>query len=200
VIVTTGILKEMEMAKEKNVAEVDTGEADTGAETTAGATGFVGKRKFAAVRSVTESVFKMKPNQARFIFLGTPMFLGKKVSADKPAGILCRGLDMETGERSLLFCGAVLSGELFDQYGGVKAEYVGKGFEVVMTRQRDVSASEKSAQTAYNHYSITEVEVPDEVRKAAGKFEAPTREAIAEANKALEAAAKKKRILAGEAA
>lgn len=169
-------------------------------ESTEAAPSFIEKRKFAAVRSVTESVFKMKPNQPRFIYIGTPMFLGKKVSADKPAGILARGMDMETGERSLLFCGAVLSGELFEQYGGSKAEYVGKAFEVVMTRQRDVSASEKSAQTAYNHYSITEVEVPDEIRAVAGKFQAPTKESIVEALKALDAAAKKKRLLAGEAA
>lgn len=156
-----------------------------------------GKRKFAPVRSITESVFKMKPNQPRYIYFGTPMFQGKKVSADRPAGILVRGLDMETGERSLLFCGAVLSGELFDQYGGKKAEYVGKAFEVVMTRQRDVSAEEKSQQTAYNHFSITEVEVPDAVRAAAGKFEQPTPASIADALKVLEAAAKKKAALAG---
>lgn len=185
-------------AKTSETTAGDSGAGDNGAGDNGA--GFIAKRKFAAVRSVTESVFKMKPNQPRYIFFGTPMFQGKKVSADRPAGILVRGLDMETGERALLFCGAMLSGELFEQYGGAKAQYVGRAFEVVMTRQRDVSAPDKAGQTAYNHFSITEVEVPDAIRTAAGKFEAPTPESIAEALKSLEAAARLKAAKAGVAA
>ncbi len=137
--------------------------------------------RFKRLRAVTESVLKMKPNQTRYILIGTPMYQGKKVDAKKEAGILVRALDMETGEEGLVFCGAVLSSELFREYGGAKAEYVGKGFELTMTKQQDRSSEEKGS--AYNHYSISEVSVPEDVKPPT--FEQPAKDAVALANKRL---------------
>jgi len=38
------------------------------------------KVNFERVRSLTEAVLKIKPNQTRFVYIGTPMHMGKKVT------------------------------------------------------------------------------------------------------------------------
>lgn len=148
--------------------------------------------KFKRVRSVTESVLPMKPNQTRIVIIGTPMYLGKKVDPKKEAGILVRAADCETGETGLLFCGAVLSNELFAQYGGEKALYVGKAFELTMTRQQDRTSEEKGS--GYNHFSIAEVALEEPVKL--GDFEQPDKDAIAAANARLRGEADRRAALA----
>lgn len=141
------------------------------------------RSKFTKLRTVTLGVLKLRPNQPRIVFIGTPMYQAKKIDAKKEAAIIVRGLDLESGEEGIIMCSAVMRSELFDQYGATG--YVGKVFEVVVTKGADRSGDNP---VAYNHVSITELGAPDDFK--APKFDAPDPATVKAALAVIEGAAK----------
>lgn len=111
--------------------------------------------KFVRVRTITQSVLKLKPGQPRFFFLLAPMYVGKKIEATKDAATLVHAVDMETGEEGLVIVTAIMKKELTENYPG--DSYVRKGFEFCITRAADPAAGIK-----YNHVSLSEVAPPDD--------------------------------------
>lgn len=116
--------------------------------------------KFKVVRRVSMGLLKFAKGVPRYIFVTSPMYLGKQVDSKKAAATLLQGVDMETGEEGLVICPTVMRNELFEAYG--RDGYVRKGFEIIVTRVADVK---------YNNVSVTEVAVPDD-------FEAPASGAV----------------------
>lgn len=147
--------------------------------------------QFKRIKSVTASVLRLKPGQPRFFFFGSPMFLGKKIDDKMEAATLVRAADLETGEDGLLILSTVMRKEMTETYP--KNAYVGKCFEICITR-----AADKSAGVKYNHVSISEVAPPDDftppalgdVDPAAVAAFAKQEEAYAKAEAAKKAAAK----------
>ena len=135
--------------------------------------------KFKKLRTVTLAVLKLPKNGVRYIAFVGPMHIGKTTA--KAAGTDAEGkakpmdpatvahaVDMETGEEGVVICPAVMVNELNSNYPG--EGYVGKGFEVSVTR-----VPEKR----YNLVSLSEVEVPEAteaaiiaIRKALAQAEA----------------------------
>lgn len=111
--------------------------------------------KFTRVRTITQSVLKLKPGQPRFFFLLSAMYTGKKIDVTREAATLVHAVDMETGEEGLVIVTAIMKKELQENYPG--DSYVRKGFEVCITRAADPAAGVK-----YNHISLSEVGVPDD--------------------------------------
>jgi hypothetical protein len=109
--------------------------------------------KFARVRSVTAQVLKLREGQPRFLFLLSPMYVGKKLDDKKDPATCVHAVDMETGEEGILLCSAVMRSELIDAYG--PSGYERKGFEVCVTRRA-------GGDVKFNHISISEVSVPDD--------------------------------------
>lgn len=123
--------------------------------------------KFARVRAVTLAVLKLdaKGGTPRYILALGPMRESESVDKDKGPATVMHALDMETGEEGIVICPTVLRQELNKVYPG--EGYVGKGFEIVLTRVPD---------KRYNIPTITEVAVPEEseaiakgIREAASK-------------------------------
>jgi len=111
--------------------------------------------KFKRVRTITQSVLKLKPGQPRFFFLLKPMFLGKNIEEKKEAATLLHAVEMETGEEGLVIATTIMKKELQENYPG--DSYVRKGFEFCITRAADPAAGIK-----YNHVSLSEVAPPDD--------------------------------------
>lgn len=131
--------------------------------------------KFTRIRSVTLPVLKIEPGKdARFIYVVGPMTLGKKIDDQKEPATIMHSIDMDTGEEGVVICSTVLKNELNTNYPG--ESYIGKGFEVSMTRDREKK---------YNHCSIAEVAVPDELLGALkAKADAVAKATAATAGKA----------------
>lgn len=115
---------------------------------------------FQKLKQVTLPVLKLAKGQPRYLYFKGPMHLGKKIDDQKDAATVAHCIDMETGEEGMVICPAVMVKELNEAYGG--EAYVGKGFEVVLTRVPD---------KRYNIVSIAEVAIPDEF---AAKLAPPT--------------------------
>lgn len=138
--------------------------------------------QFKKLRKVTLPVLKLPKDDERFLFIVGPMHIGKttqNASGDakddgkkkmEPA-MVAHALDMSTGEEGIIICPAVLQNELNSNYPG--ETYVDRGFSIALTR-----VPEKR----YNIVQLSEVEVPDEVRRAAKAI----RDAIKAAEKVAE--------------
>jgi hypothetical protein len=113
-------------------------------------------RKFKRIRSVTTSVLKLSPGQPRFLFIASPMFRGREIaSQNMKAPIMVHATDLETGEEGVVILSTAMHRELSESYGA--AGYVGKCFELCITR-----AADKAAGIKYNHVSIAEVAPGDD--------------------------------------
>lgn len=139
--------------------------------------------KFKRLKSITHAVLKLKPGQPRFFYFCAPMFLGKKIDDKKEAATLVRSVDMETGEEGVLILSTVMKKELSEAYAG--DSYVGKGFEVCITKAADAAAGIK-----YNHVSLAQVALPDDFTPPEAEA-GETQEQAAAANAAAAAAAGK---------
>lgn len=118
------------------------------------------ENKFKRVCALTLPVLKLEKGKTRYLaFLGA-MHTGKAIG-DKPAATLLHSLDMETGEEGTVIVPAVMQSELNDGYPG--DAYVGRGFEVTITR-----VPEKR----YNLVSIAEVTIPDDVQRTVDNIRA----------------------------
>lgn len=106
---------------------------------------------FKRLRSVTLPVLKLEKGKPRYLYILGAMHAGKKIDDQKEAATLIHAVDMETGEEGTVICPAIMVKELTENYPN--AGYVGKGFEVVLTR-----VPEKR----YNLVSICEVAPPDD--------------------------------------
>ena len=132
---------------------------------------------FQRLRSVTLPVLKLEKGKARYIALLGPMHLGKKLDDTKEAATLCRAIDMTTGEEGLIICTTVFAKELNENYPG--EAYVGRGFEVIITHDPEKK---------YNHVSICEVSIPEEIEAtiaalSAQALKAPAVKAVADTKK-----------------
>lgn len=108
---------------------------------------------FKVVRSVTQTVLKLEKGQPRYLYALAPMYLGEKLDKDKEAATLLPVCDMETGEVGIVIAPTILQLELVRSYGGT--DYVGKAFELVISRDPNVK---------YNHVSIAEVAPLDDFK------------------------------------
>jgi hypothetical protein len=108
---------------------------------------------FKKIRAVTQTVLKLEKTKPRFVFITGPMYLGEKLpNSTMEAATLMPCVDMESGEVGVVLAPAILQKELNKHYPG--ESYVNRGFEITTTR---------NAEKKYNHVSISEVSVPDEV-------------------------------------
>ena len=133
--------------------------------------------KFQRIRAVTLPVLKLEKNTTRYLALLTPMYLGEKLDDSKEAATLIKALDMESGEFGLIVTPTVMQSELSRNYAD--HAYVGKGFEVTVTRQQGKD---------YNHVTMIEVGIPGELETTVAQLR---REANAAAVTPVLAAAKR---------
>jgi selenophosphate synthase len=137
--------------------------------------------KFQRLRAVTLPVLKLEKNTTRYLALLTPMYLGEKLDDSKEAATLIKAVDMETGEFGLIVAPTVLQSELTRNY--TNDSYVGKGFEVTVTRQQGKD---------YNHVTLIEVGIPEEMEATVAQMRREANAAaVTPASGAAIAAAKK---------
>ena len=104
------------------------------------------------LRNVTLPVLKLKADgNPRYFKLTGPMHVGKKIDDQKEAATICNAIDCASGEVGQIVCPTIFQKELDEQYA--KDAYVGKFFEVILTR-----VPEKN----YNIVSLTEIADPTE--------------------------------------
>lgn len=117
------------------------------------------------LKNVTLPVLKLKADgNPRYFKITGPMHLGKKIDDQKEAATLCTAIDCDTGEVGQIVCPTVMQKELRENYE--KDGYVGKFFEVVLTR-----VPEKK----YNIVTLTEIADPtDDLRSIREKQDAGT--------------------------
>jgi len=115
------------------------------------------KSKFVKVRAVTASVLPFRSGQPRVLMLLSPMYVGKKIEAKKEAATLVHAVDCETGEEGIVLCSAVMRSQLTESYQN--QSYVRRAFEFVKVRSAGEKIGDKTV--AYNHFSISEVALPD---------------------------------------
>jgi hypothetical protein len=115
--------------------------------------------QFQRVRSVTLPVLKLEKNQTRYLAILGAMHKGKKIDDQKEAATICRAVDMSTGEEGQVICPTVMEKELNENYPG--ETYVGRGFEVTLTRVPD---------KRYNIVSLAEVSIPAELEATIDKM------------------------------
>lgn len=115
--------------------------------------------KFQRVRSVTLPVLKLEKGQTRYIAVLSAMHKGKKIDDQKEAATIIRAVDMTTGEEGQIIVPTVMEKELIENYPG--ESYVGRGFEVTLTR-----VPEKR----YNIVSLAEVSIPEEMESTIDKM------------------------------
>ena len=114
--------------------------------------------KFTKLRSVTLGVLKLAKGEPRYIYIASPLYVGKKMKNDqKNPAILCKAVDLETGELGLIIAPAVMCSELTSAYPG--DSYVGKCFELVVTRVPE---------QRYNMVQISEIAMPDDFVRPVG--------------------------------
>lgn len=106
---------------------------------------------FKKLKQITLPVLKLAKGQARYIFCLGAMYEGKKMDDKKDPATLLHAVDMETGEEGLIICPMIMQKELRESYPN--AGYVGKGFELVVTKAEGVK---------YNHVTLCEVAPPDD--------------------------------------
>jgi len=109
--------------------------------------------QFKRVRSVTLPVLKLEKDKTRYIAVLGAMHKGKKIDDQKDAATIVHALDMVSGEEGVVICPTVMEKELNEGYPG--EAYVGRGFEITLTRVSD---------KRYNIVSLAEVSIPDETQ------------------------------------
>lgn len=108
---------------------------------------------FKKIRQVTLPVLKLEKGKPRYLYILSPMYIGEQIEADRAAATLIHAVDMESGEEGLVVVPAVMQSELAKAYAN--NAYVGKGFEVVVTKPQGKN---------YNLVSIAEVAPPEDFK------------------------------------
>lgn len=112
--------------------------------------------KFKKVKDVTLQLFKMKPNgPAMYFRFDSEMFEGKKIKDDdhKDPAILINVTNLETGEAGQIIAPTLLRSALIEAYIEKNESYVGRCFELSMTR----IPSEK-----YNRINLIEISIEND--------------------------------------
>lgn len=108
--------------------------------------------KFKVIRQVTLPTFKLTVGIPFAFRVDAPMYVGKKLKDDKDAkrepATIVNVTNLDTGEVGQLVLGAVLKGNLEEQYP--EASYVGKSFAILKGEKREGKR--------YNEYQIMEIE------------------------------------------
>jgi len=115
------------------------------------------------LKQVTMPLFKLRAGSEIFVKVTGKMFLSKPIKGDTPKDgekpkeppTLIPVVKLDTGEIGQIIAGSVLRDIFKDEYPN--DSYVGKGFWIVVTEQKEAKVG---GGRRYNNYTVSEIEVP----------------------------------------